>query len=117
VEIHPPQGVDFIERRAAVNGCDVLFVGLKVNFVSVQLARYAKEFFYRHGGGAGFLYLGLHGTGNRNVQIRCGKLDASFSARSSTLERIGSVVRVLTTFWTACSRRELLLGDGQVMCV
>ena len=26
-----------------MNGCDVLFVGLKVNFVSVQLARYAKE--------------------------------------------------------------------------
>ena len=27
----------------------------------------------------------------------------SFSARKSTLDKIGSVVRVLTTFWTACS--------------
>ena len=39
----------------------------------------------------------------------------SSSARSSTLERMGSVVRVLTTFWTACKPGDdLVFGDGQV---
>jgi PPE-repeat protein len=46
--------------------------------------------------------LGLHLAGDGHVQIRGGEFHAVPSARSSTLERMGSVVRVLTTFWTAC---------------
>jgi hypothetical protein len=61
-----------------------------------------NKLFYRHRGGPWLGHLGLHFAGHGDIQVRGGKFHFPSSARMSTLERIGNVVRVPTTFCTAC---------------
>jgi len=85
-------------------GCWKIFL-VRFNFnLTAEFTHDAKDFFQPgNGGGTRFDYLGLDFAGDRHVKSVAVNSTLLPSARIRTLERMGSVVRVLTTFWTACS--------------
>ena len=95
--------MNFVKGSSRPDAARIFVIHFDFDFRTAQFADDAEKLFHRHGRGAGFFYLGFDGAGDRHVEIRRREFQAVFSARIRTLERIGSVVRVLTTFCTDCN--------------